>query len=1257
MGKSPQEWQTEAAARAAQENLIVFAETGAGKTMVAELAIKDALLRQPSKRCAFLVTATRLLAHQQWQRIRQSLEEDGLAMESDDVVEVTGYTTSEWDESAWSNCFERAKVLVGTIETFARAVIDHGYLQLKDFSLLVVDEAHKVVGDSPGAELLLRLSQESRASCPRPRCLGLTASYANDGAKTWEDFLQSRRTLQAIFEARLHVCTVPPRKKPRFEKIEYAPVRLASEAKSAAAVVCQCLWQELRKADLKEPKEAERLTQQLSELLTELGRDGFEVGLFEGLLAQIEGRIDNFSKIVETKRSAERYKADLQQLKLSLQRAAESVKNMDALRSFESRSEKLQALVQRLHGEFYQYPPQVEDSCGMVFVSQVALALPLARLLGQALPGVAVGAVSGVSSMTEEQRNAAFSSFRLGRTRLLVCTTCAEEGMDVAKCSFVVRFNQFHTTRSHVQGVGRARAEEARIYYFDNCPSAECHLAEVMQAVAWEPTEEAPVTPLPVPPYGRVSAVHPFRAPNSTAEVNLRSAPRILARYLSQTSGDSFKDLQFPGGLLLPGPHGGIKLMESDVCAFMASHDCDLKTSLKYVAVLALHRRGWLDRHNGVPRPVIAGAQAWQKSIGAAEEVKCFELTFMVSQSHRRLSGGRERLGGSSMLEQVDLGLRRLKPEEIQNTQLTVNRSFTNGGSVRAAMAALVTGAKRIEDFPLIRVAWSESGQRWYSADNRRLFIFKVVAPLLDLEDVEVAVINWTWEFDCKNNQKERFGEVWATHATSVAQVRHQLLEAIARGDDLGSPESPDDAGSQSPQIPLPDPALSAPICADSEGEAEQDLSSAYHLPAAPSRNVRRLESGDLELGNVRTLRSPGPEARAEILQLQIEAFREQAEEHEKLMELLRPLNVNNFEQIRLNMSSCIAEAVRLSLIDDAEKTRLQAIDDRGTCAKHRPESLRANSGGQDALSAPEDDPTGPEGLQGPRCEPVEVIHGEDATELLRRVGQSLAKSQNRQEEVAVSLLKEVLERHCRLNNNQKLPLDFELLESQEGFRMAVVVAGRRFEASEGCSTKKEAKRKAAVAAIDGLIRGVGHGSSPRSDSERSSDSWEVLEDYEICEAQGGGDYLRVELLLEPDHATSCQCFRPKEQLFEHLQQLMGRAPTKSECRFAFKGWQSFWRCRVQLHCPLLELSGSFEGTPAQTPEQAEQNAAWRVLEKLKLIKVVQLHKDQELQEALRTLPNASNLELVQDGCVVSGDVRVSQLSCLRFEVRDAEPW
>ena len=45
------------------------------------------------------------------------------------------------------------------------------------------------------------------------------------------------------------------------------------------------------------------------------------------------------------------------------------------------------------------------------------------------------------------------------------------------------------TLKSPAALEGNPISQEARIYYFDNCPSAECHLAEVMQAVAWEPTE------------------------------------------------------------------------------------------------------------------------------------------------------------------------------------------------------------------------------------------------------------------------------------------------------------------------------------------------------------------------------------------------------------------------------------------------------------------------------------------------------------------------------------------------------------------------------------------------------------------------------------------------------------------------------------------------------------------------------------------------------------------------------------------------
>lgn len=99
-----------------------------------------------------------------------------------------------------------------------------------------------------------------------------------------------------------------------------------------------------------------------------------------------------------------------------------------------------------------------------------------------------------------------------------------------------------------------------------------------------------------------------------------------------------------------------------------------------------------------------------------------------------------------------------------------------------------------------------------------------------------------------------------------------------------------------------------------------------------------------------------GAEVAEDFFQLQTEAFQEQAKEHEKLKELLRPLNLDNFAKIRQNMAPCISEAFRLKLIDDAEKKRLQEINMRGNCAKHTPERLRPKAeNGQTVTSRPED--------------------------------------------------------------------------------------------------------------------------------------------------------------------------------------------------------------------------------------------------------------------------------------------------------------
>jgi endoribonuclease Dicer len=43
-------------------------------------------------------------------------------------------------------------------------------------------------------------------------------------------------------------------------------------------------------------------------------------------------------------------------------------------------------------------------------------------------------------------------SFRSGLSPILISTSALEEGIDVPDCSFVIRFDAFNTTKSHIQG-------------------------------------------------------------------------------------------------------------------------------------------------------------------------------------------------------------------------------------------------------------------------------------------------------------------------------------------------------------------------------------------------------------------------------------------------------------------------------------------------------------------------------------------------------------------------------------------------------------------------------------------------------------------------------------------------------------------------------------------------------------------------------------------------------------------------------------
>jgi hypothetical protein len=137
---------------------------------------------------------------------------------------------------------------------------------------------------------------------------------------------------------------------------------------------------------------------------------------------------------------------------------------------------------------------------GIVFVEQVAATFPLAYLINNffyrdgtskclkcdrdiAVDAVALP-VSGTGSMLDKVRNDNMHAFKTGRVPVLVSTNALEEGIDVPDCAFVIRFDGFSTTKAHIQGSGRARNKNARVYYFKNDPLLECAKALALDSIA-----------------------------------------------------------------------------------------------------------------------------------------------------------------------------------------------------------------------------------------------------------------------------------------------------------------------------------------------------------------------------------------------------------------------------------------------------------------------------------------------------------------------------------------------------------------------------------------------------------------------------------------------------------------------------------------------------------------------------------------------------------------------------------------------------
>ena len=80
--------------------------------------------------------------------------------------------------------------------------------------------------------------------------------------------------------------------------------------------------------------------------------------------------------------------------------------------------------------------------------------------------------VGGMSFHPDDQRGI-LDGFRSGKYNLLVSTSVAEEGIDIASCQLVIRFDPAPTAQSFHQSRGRARAAGSHLIVLIESGNAE----------------------------------------------------------------------------------------------------------------------------------------------------------------------------------------------------------------------------------------------------------------------------------------------------------------------------------------------------------------------------------------------------------------------------------------------------------------------------------------------------------------------------------------------------------------------------------------------------------------------------------------------------------------------------------------------------------------------------------------------------------------------------------------------------------------
>ncbi|MCI4335939.1 MAG: DEAD/DEAH box helicase [Thermoplasmata archaeon] len=462
-------YQAHIAETAVGHNTLVVLPTGLGKTAIALRVAAEHLLRSPTKSILFLAP-TRPLVNQHAQSIRDALF-------APPITVLTGTLSPEQRATR----LLAPQVIVATPQVIANDLAP-GVLSLRDFSLIIFDEAHRAVGDYPYAVI----GQANQAG-PRARVLAMTASpgsrrerirevWANLDIERFEYRTTSDPDVQPYVHA-IGVTTVEVKVPPEVKELAVwlrsavqrqatAPElqRFLPEGFSGSRRDFLALGENLRRqldlarrrgGDVPAVIWAAVTTQSTAmkalhalELVESQGADQLRAFLEEQEKPR-KGRVTPSQRRFLSDPDVHRVRSVLATLTVDLPKVEKAVElSREELR----RNPAARVIL------FTQYRDTAEAVVRALEAAHDPAIRP-ARFVGQSSRGGDIG-------LTQKEQGAVLARFRLGEVNCLVATSVAEEGLDIPSTDLVIFYEPVPDVIRTIQRrgrTGRARTGRAMV--------------------------------------------------------------------------------------------------------------------------------------------------------------------------------------------------------------------------------------------------------------------------------------------------------------------------------------------------------------------------------------------------------------------------------------------------------------------------------------------------------------------------------------------------------------------------------------------------------------------------------------------------------------------------------------------------------------------------------------------------------------------------------------------------------------------------